>query len=89
MKDLGIVICNFNKVDYLKGCLETLYKSNFENLIYDVIVVDNASTDGSPDFIKENYPQIILLENETNTGGSGGFDRGIRYAIQEQPICNQ
>lgn len=84
MKDLGIVICNFNKVDYLKGCLETLYKSNFENLIYDVIVVDNASTDGSPDFIKENYPHIVLLQNETNTGGSGGFDRGIRYAIQEE-----
>ncbi|MFA7083384.1 MAG: glycosyltransferase family 2 protein [Arcobacteraceae bacterium] len=84
MKDLGIVICNFNKVDYLKGCLETLYKSNFENLTYDVVVVDNASTDGSPDFIKENYPQIILLENETNSGGSGGFDRGIRYSIQEE-----
>lgn len=84
MKDLGIVICNFNKVDYLKGCLETLYKSNFENLIYDVIVVDNASTDGSPDFIKENYPHIVLLQNETNIGGSGGFDRGIRYAIQEE-----
>lgn len=83
-KDLGIVICNFNKVNYLKGCLESLYKSDFEDLIYDVIVVDNASTDGSPDFIKENYPQIILLENETNTGGSGGFDRGIRYAIQEE-----
>ncbi len=84
MKDLGIVICNFNKVDYLKGCLETLYKSNFENLTYDVIVVDNASTDGSPDFIKENYPQIILLENETNIGGSGGFDRGIRYTMQKE-----
>ncbi|WP_165786934.1 glycosyltransferase family 2 protein [Aliarcobacter cryaerophilus] len=84
MKDLGIVICNFNKVDYLKGCLETLYKSNFENLTYDVIVVDNASTDGSPDFVKENYPQIILLENETNIGGSGGFDRGIRYATQKE-----
>ncbi|WP_372618477.1 glycosyltransferase family 2 protein [Aliarcobacter sp.] len=84
MKDLGIVICNFNKVDYLKVCLESLYKSNFENLTYDVIVVDNASTDGSPDFIKENYPQIILLENETNTGGSGGFDRGIRFTIKEE-----
>jgi len=83
-KDLGIIICNFNKVDYLKGCLETLYKSNFENLTYDVIVVDNASNDGSPDFIKENYPQIILLENETNTGGSGGFDRGIRYTMQKE-----
>ena len=84
MKDLGIVICNFNKVNYLKGCLESLYKSDFEDLIYDVIVVDNASTDGSPDFIKENYPKIVLLQNETNTGGSGGFDRGIRYAIQEE-----
>ncbi|QKF60188.1 glycosyltransferase family 2 protein [Aliarcobacter lanthieri] len=84
MKDLGIVICNFNKVDYLKGCLETLYKSNFENLTYDVIVVDNASTDGSSNFIKNNYPQIILLENETNTGGSGGFDRGIRYTMQKE-----
>ncbi|MDX4050296.1 glycosyltransferase family 2 protein [Aliarcobacter skirrowii] len=84
MKDLGIVICNFNKVDYLKVCLESLYKSNFENLTYDVIVVDNASTDGSPDFIKENYPKIVLLQNETNTGGSGGFDKGIRYAIQKE-----
>src|SRR5574344_1495435 len=84
MKDLGIVICNFNKVNYLKGCLESLYKSDFEDLSLDVIVVDNASTDGSPDFIKENYPKIVLLQNETNTGGSGGFDRGIRYAIQEE-----
>lgn len=84
MKDLGIVICNFNKVNYLKGCLESLYKSDFEDLIYDVIVVDNASTDGSPDFIKENYPKIVLLQNETNTGGSGGFDRGIRYAMQKK-----
>jgi GT2 family glycosyltransferase len=84
MKDLGIVICNFNKVDYLKGCLETLYKSDFEKLSYDVIVVDNASTDGSSKFVKDNYPQIILLQNETNSGGSGGFDRGIRYAMQKE-----
>ena len=83
-KDLGIVICNFNKIDYLKGCLETLYKSNFENLTYEVIVVDNASTDGSSEYVKENYPDIILLQNETNTGGSGGFDRGIRFAIEKE-----
>lgn len=83
-KDLGIIICNFNKVEYLKGCLETLYKSNFEKLSYDVIVVDNASTDESVEFVKKNYPSIILLQNETNTGGSGGFDRGIRYAMQKK-----
>ncbi len=82
-KDLGIVICNFNKVDYLKGCLQTLYKSNFENLSYDVIVVDNASTDESVYFVKDNFKEIILLENEVNTGGSGGFDRGIRYCQEK------
>lgn len=82
-KELGIVICNFNKVEYLKGCLETLYKSNFEKLSYDVIVVDNASTDESVEFVKKNYPSIILLENETNTGGSGGFDRGIQYVMKQ------
>ncbi len=83
-KDLGIIICNFNKIDYLKGCLETLFKSNFKNLSYDVIIVDNASTDGSSEYVKESYPNIILLQNETNTGGSGGFDRGIRFAIEKE-----
>ena len=83
-KDLGIVICNFNKVDYLKGCLETLYKSNFENLSYTVVVVDNASTDESVNFIKDNYKEVVLLENEVNTGGSGGFDKGIKYSIEKE-----
>ncbi len=83
-KDLGIVICNFNKVDYLKGCLETLYKSIFKNLSFDVIIVDNASTDGSSEYVKENYSDVILLQNEINTGGSGGFDRGIRFAIEKE-----
>lgn len=82
-KELGIVICNFNKKEYLEGCLTTLFKSSLDDITYDVIVVDNASTDGSAFFVKENYPQIILLENETNTGGSGGFDRGITYCIEK------
>lgn len=84
MKDIGIVICNFNKIDYLKGCLKTLFESSFKNYSYDVIVVDNASEDGSPKFVKEKYPNIILLENEINIGGSGGFDRGIRYCIDKK-----
>lgn len=84
MKELGIIICNFNKIDYLKGCVETLLNSNFRDIEYEIIVVDNASTDGSSEFIKDNYPQIILLQNETNTGGSGGFDRGIKYCIENK-----
>lgn len=80
---LGIIICNFNKKEYLSGCINSLLQAHFDNIKYDIIVVDNASTDGSGLFVKANYPHIILLENATNTGGSGGFDRGIRYCIEK------
>lgn len=83
-KDLGIVICNFNKKEYLEGCLRTLFQSILNDISYDVIVVDNASTDGSAEFVKKNYPHVVLLENEINTGGSGGFDRGIQYILKNE-----
>ena len=83
-KNIGIVVCNFNKREYLQGCLKTLFASNFDDNTFDVIVVDNASSDDSVHFIKENYQSVILLENEINTGGSGGFDRGIRYCIEKK-----
>lgn len=81
--NLGIIICNFNKKEYLQGCLSSLYESDFDNLTYEIIVVDNASTDDSVQFVQDNYREITLLENEENLGGSGGFDRGIRYAIDK------
>lgn len=84
MRDLGVVICNFNKGTYLRSCLESLLASDFQNMTYEVIVVDNASDDGSPEMVREHYPQVTLLENETNLGGAGGFDRGIRYCIEKR-----
>lgn len=83
-KNLGIVICNFNKQDYLKNCIDSFYKSELFDLNYDLIVVDNASSDDSVNLIKTNYQDIILLENKINTGGSGGFDRGIQYCIKKE-----
>lgn len=44
---------------------------------YEVIVVDNASTDGSQKFLKENFPEIIFIENEKNLGLGGGINVGI------------
>lgn len=84
MKSIGIVICNFNKKEYLRQCLTSVLASDLPKEEYEVIVVDNASTDGAPQMVKEEFGQVILLENAENTGGSGGFARGMQYAINKE-----
>ena len=76
---LAIVICNFNKADYLSQCLESVSLS-IGLPDHQIIVVDNASTDHSVAMVRQSYPQVLLLENEQNEGGSGGFARGMEYA---------
>lgn len=83
-KDLGIVICNFNKVDYLRDCLKSIFDAKFDDLTYDVIVVDNASTDGSEDMVKKEFSNVILLQTGSNLGGSGGFARGMQYVLDNK-----
>ena len=83
MHDVAIVICNYNKREYVISCIESILKSNFKN--YDLIVVDNASTDDSVAVIRENYgDRLTLLVNEKNLGGSGGFNRGMAYAMSQK-----
>lgn len=82
-KKLGVVICNFNKKEYLKQCLSSVLESDLSDKDYEIVVVDNASTDGAPQMVKEEFSNVILLENIENTGGSGGFARGMQYAIDK------
>lgn len=78
---VAIVICNWNrKADVLK-CIESVYQLNYQN--FDLIVVDNASTDGSADAITAHFPNQFLIQNDENRGGSGGFNTGIRYALEQ------
>lgn len=78
MKKVGIVICNYNKADCVVECIQCILESRFRD--FDLYVVDNASTDRSVEIIRERYPQVSLLVNEENRGGSGGFNRGLREA---------
>ena len=48
-----------------------------------VVVVDNASTDGTPDMVRERFPDTDLVELATNTGGAGGFAAGIAHALDK------
>lgn len=78
MTDLSVIIVNWNGRDLLKQCLDSL--AHVTALALDVIVVDNASTDGSPALVRESYPQVRLLENRENLGFSRANNQGIRVA---------
>ena len=59
---VSIIIPHWNGIDVLSECIESLKKTTFQS--FEIIVSDNASSDGSQAWIKKNHPEIILLENE-------------------------
>lgn len=73
--DITIIIPNYNGKPYLKTCLESV---RMQSHIQEVILVDNGSTDGSAEFIQKNYPDIKLIQNETNLGFAAAVNQGIR-----------
>lgn len=65
--DLSTIIVNRNTHDLLAQCLQSVYDTT-SNLDFEVIVVDNASTDGSQAMIRQRFPQVCLIENDQNAG---------------------
>lgn len=74
----SVIIPNWNGVKLLGQCLDALRQQTFKD--FEVIVVENGSTDGSVEFIRQQYPEVILLEQETNLGFAGGVNVGLRYS---------
>lgn len=68
LPDLSILIVNWNARDLLGRCLESLPVSAAEDLVTEVWVVDNASTDGSADFLHSAFPEVCLIANSENLG---------------------
>jgi GT2 family glycosyltransferase len=75
--DISIVIVSWNAQRYLRECLES-FASQKSKHSREIIVVDNASTDGSPQYVIEHYPGVILIENEKNDGFAKGNNIGIK-----------
>ncbi len=76
-----IVIPNWNGRHMLEICLPSLYNQRFDN--FTVIVVDNGSTDGSADYLRNNYPQVEVIELQENCGFSAAVNRGIEAGRRE------
>lgn len=81
--DISVVIVNYNVRDLLLTCLETLYKYLPESTLIETIIIDNNSSDGSCEVIKEKFPQVILIENKFNAGFSGANNQGMEIAKGE------
>ena len=75
---VSVVIPHWNGVEILSDCLDSLLKTSYPNL--EIIVSDNASTDGSQEWVGLNYPEVKLIQNDKNYGYSGGCNRGAKVA---------
>jgi len=78
MPKASIVIVNFNMLHNLKKCLPSILNQHFSD--FEVILVDNASTDGSIEFLEREFPGVQIIRNEENLGYSGGNNVGFKYA---------
>ncbi|MCW5937376.1 MAG: glycosyltransferase family 2 protein [Fimbriimonadaceae bacterium] len=74
--DLTITICSWNTVEDLRTCLASLRACADEGS-FEVLVVDNASFDGSPDMVEREFPEFRLLRQGTNLGFTGGHNLAV------------
>ncbi len=77
MLDLGIVIVSWNTCALLRNCLQSIAASQ-GGLAMRVVVVDNASTDGSAEMVRTEFPDVELIASETNDGYPVANNRGLR-----------
>lgn len=75
---VSLLVVNFNGKDILGTCLPSLFNMDYPKDKYEVIVVDNGSTDGSIEFLKGHYPKINVVQNKKNLGYVG-INEGIKF----------
>jgi len=72
---VGIVIPVWNAINYTLTCLESLRQLSYPH--FEIVVIDNGSTDGSFEIIRSRYPSVILIRNETNRGFAHACNQGL------------
>jgi GT2 family glycosyltransferase len=77
--DLSIIIVNWNGCEITKQCLESIYAQT-KKISFEVIVVDNGSTDLSCEMIKNNFSQVKIIQNNENRGFAAANNQGIKEA---------
>ena len=75
--DVSVLIVNWNAREFLRPCLASL---QMQSALHNVILVDNASTDGSVESVRANFPNVHLIASEKNLGFAAGNNRAAQHS---------
>ena len=75
---ISIIIPHYNNFQILLNCIESIYKSTFKD--FEIIVVDNGSSDSSDTIVKEKFPNVIVKKSLINLGYAGGCNLGSKIS---------
>lgn len=81
-KKVIVLILSYNGKHLLEDSVSSYLANDYPN--FEVIVIDNGSTDGTKEWVKTHYPQVFVLRTEKNLGYSGGFNFGLDYAFNKK-----
>jgi GT2 family glycosyltransferase len=81
MSMISVIVLNWNGRAYLERCLESLQAQTHRD--FEVVVVDNGSTDGSPELVAQKFPTMRLIRQTTNLGFAAGNNAGFRATQSE------
>ncbi|MCS7249108.1 MAG: glycosyltransferase [Anaerolineales bacterium] len=77
---VSVIIPNYNGKKYLGDCILSLRRQDFPRDQLEIIVVDNASSDGSQEYVRSHFPEVKLVVSPRNLGFSGGCNLGISHS---------
>ncbi len=83
--DISVIIVNWNTKELIQNCLDSVYRT-MGNIAFEIILVDNASSDGSLAILEEKYPQVVKISNQENKGFGAANNQGFavmkgKYAL--------
>lgn len=84
--DLSIIIVTWKSLDYLRACLASIY-STTKDIIYEIIVVDNASGDECARAIRAEFPEVVFIASPHNVGFAKANNLGFRHSCGETVLC--
>ena len=74
-----IIIPVYNRLEATRECLESLGRQTYRH--FKTVLVDDGSTDGTSDYVKENYPDVSILNGDGNLWWAGATNLGVRYSL--------
>jgi len=77
--DVSIIIVSWNTRDILRNCLKSVYEQT-KNITFEVILIDNASSDGTAEMVRNEFPHVNLIKNSQNRGFAAANNQGMKIA---------